>query len=640
MPRPFAVIGFTVFFTIALLYNSDTGAIAGVLLTFAAALVISLFITEARNQRVLPCAFASGILACILLIAEINFHYLPVVEYDGKTCSMTVQLTDYPEHRYGNYYFDAKALEIDGEESDIKLRLVFSSLPDAEPYDTLEGDFTFYVLGSSSKDYLASNKARGVFIGAYPMNGEYTVNHIPETEKPFAKTIVNIREAIKKSVSKAVVGDSGAIATALLIGDKSNLSPEILNYFRMSGITHIICVSGFHLSLWAMVILEILKFFRINERIASIIAALGVVAFMLVAGMTYSVIRSGVMMLIYLLANVLCKSRDSLNSLGFSFVVLTLYNPFSMGSVGLQLSALSTLGLILYSQHIKPKIMSRLDKIRNGFISEAAENLINAAMIPAAATAFTLPVSMGLYNEFNFAVVLSNIIAVPVASVCMVSGALAGAWTKLFESSINIFTHIAQVFGDLLISIARVFSRFDLLTFRADEDSHRILISGIFMVVAFVVLMAYSGKNLYKIACMLCSVIFTTGLIFSSVSRDSETRLNVIDVGNGTAVIVSKNGENLLFGCGGTEFLGDERISEEIMHCGYRINSLFIPDSDEDVSAYLNDILLEYRPEKIYCGDLPSGSDLLLKRTEIYDFGMHAQTENFSVKSISFGETD
>ncbi|MBQ2847973.1 MAG: ComEC/Rec2 family competence protein [Clostridia bacterium] len=640
MPRPFAVIGFTVFFTIALLYNSDTGAIAGVLLAFAAALVISLFVTEARNQRVLPCAFASGILACILLIAEINFHYLPAVEYDGKTCGMTVQLTDYPEHRYGNYYFNAKALEIDGEESRLKIRLVFSSLPDAEPYDTLEGDFTFYVLGSSSEDYLASNKARGVFIGAYPMNGEYTVNNISEKEKPFAKRVVDVREAIKKSVSRAVTGDSGALATALLIGDKSDMSPDILNYFRMSGITHIICVSGFHLSLWAMVILEILKFFRVNERIASIIAVLGVVAFMLVAGMTYSVIRSGVMMLLYLLANVLWKNRDSLNSLGFSLVVIALYNPFAMGSVGLQLSALSTFGLILYLQYVKPKIKQKFDKISNSYFAEIADSLINAAMIPAAATAFTLPISMGLYDEFNFAVILSNIVAVPIAFVCIISGALAGVSAKIFESSINIFSHVAQAFGDFLISIARVFSRFDLLTFRADEDSHRILICGIFLIVAVAVLMAYSGKNLYKFACMLCAVIFTTGLIFSSVSRDSETRLNVIDVGNGTAVIVSKNGENLLFGCGGTEFLGAERISEEIKHCGYKINYLFIPDSDENASGYLNDILLEYRPEKIYCGDLPSGSDLLLKRTDIYDFGIHAQTENFSVKSITVEKSD
>lgn len=640
MPRPFAVIGFTVFFTIALLFNSETGVITGTLIVFAVALVISLFITEARKQKVLPCAFASGLLACVLLLAELNFYYLPAVEYNGKTCNVTVQLTDYPDYRYGNYYYSAKAVSIDGEETNLKMRLVFSSLPDAEPYDLVEGEFTFYVLGSSSEEYLASNKANGVFVGAYPLSGKYTVESIPENEKPFAKTVVDIREAIKNAVHRAVPGDSGALATALIIGDKSNLSSEILSDFRLSGITHIICVSGFHLSLCAMFILAVLKMLRVNERLASFITAFAVIMFMLIAGMTYSVIRSGIMMLLYLLANILWKKKDSLNSLGFSLVVIAIYNPFAMGSAGLQLSALSTLGLILYSQHLRPKIDLIIRKIDNVYLSDVLISFIDAVTVPIAATAFTLPVSMSIYNEFNFAVFVSNVIAVPIASLCILLSAAASLWGIGFEGNFNLFGAAAEISGSLLIKISKVFSELDLLTFRADSDSSGILIGGIFLVCAMAVLMAYSGKNLYKIAVSLCGVMFVFGLMFLSVSRESETRINIVDVGNGTAVLASKNGENILFGCGGTEFLGAERISDEIDKSGGSLDSIFVPDDGDYSASYFIKTLMQFKPDKVYCDELPYGSELLLTQSEVHGISETVQTENFSFRYIMCGSAE
>lgn len=635
MPRPFAVIGFTVFFTIALLYNSDAGAITGALVAFVIALVISLFITEARKQRVLPCALASGFLACVILLAELNFSYLPAMNYSGKTCNVSAELTDYPEYLYGNYYYDAKAVEIGGEKTELKLRLVFSSLPDAEPYDIVESDFTFYVLGSSSEEYLASNKAKGVFVGAYPVSGEYSVINIPEDKKPFAKKIVDIREAIKYAVHRAVPGDCGALATALLIGDRSNLSSGIISDFRLSGLTHIICVSGFHLSLCANFLLALLEKMRIRDRLASVITSAAVIMFMLIAGMTYSVVRSGIMMLIYLLANVLRKSRDSLNSLGFSLLAIAIYNPFAMGSVSLQLSALSTLGIILYSQYVKPLIDKKIRKTDNVYLADVLSSFIGAVMIPVSATAFTLPVVMNIYSEFNFAVYASNILAVPISSVCILLSACAALWGVVFNGNFNILATGAEVFCRLLIIISQVFADFDLLTFRADDDTGAVIVCGVFMLCAMAVFMAYSGKSFIKLTCILCAVVFTFGLMFASVSRDCETRITVTDVGNGTAVFASKNGENVLIGCGGTDYLGAEKIRRVAEKHGNRTDLMIIPDAEESSVSYLNKTLLYSVPDTVYCGALPHGSVLLLGSSNVNKINGSFGSENFDFNYFS-----
>lgn len=632
MPRPFAVIGFTVFFIIALLYNSEIGAIVFALTVFAVALVVSLFFPEVRKQKVLPCALASGILACILLLSELNYYYLPAISYDQKTCEATLQLTDYPVYRYGKYYFDARAVELDGENTDLKMRMVTSNLPDAEPYDIVKGEFKLYALGSSSEENLASNKANGVFLGAYPVNGVCSVINIPENEKPFMKKIVDVRRAIKKSVHRAVPGDSGALATALLIGDRNEISAETDNNFRLSGITHIICVSGFHLSLCSSFILLILKTLRLNDKIASLITAIAVILFMFIAGMTYSVMRSGIMVLLYLIANMLFKKRDSLNSLGFSLVVISIYNPFAMGSAGLQLSVLSTLGIILYSQYIKSNISKHICRQKNEYLGELILSIIDPILISASATAFTLPVSVNIYNEFNFAVYISNILAVPIASVCILLSAGAAFWVAIFGDKFNFLGLSANTFCKLLNKISDVFADFDLLTFRVDGDSWSILLCGILLLCSMAVFMAFFGKNLYKTACALCAVMFTFGIMFSGVSRESETRINIIDVGNGTAVLASKNGENILIGCGGTEFLGAFRVIDETNNYGGKLNYLVVPSADEYSSAYLNEVLQSIRPENIICDELPYGSELLLEKSNVCSVDGYFATEEFGFR--------
>ncbi|MBQ2904522.1 MAG: ComEC/Rec2 family competence protein [Clostridia bacterium] len=630
MPRPFAVIGFTVFFIISLFFNYDTGAITAALCVFAVALVISVFITEARKNRVFPCAFATGVIACLLLLSELNFNYIPAVDYAGKTCKTTLLLTDYPEQNYGNYYYDAEALTVDGEKSGVKLRVVFSSLPDAEPYDIVEGNFTFYVLGATSEEFLASNKAKGVFIGAYPHEGEYSVKNIPESEKPFSKTVVDIRKVIKNAVHRAVPGESGALATALLIGDRNDLSSGLLSDFRLSGMTHIICVSGFHLSLCAHFILGLLKKMKIGERISSSITAFAVAGFMLIAGMTYSVVRSGIMMLLYLLSNILHKKRDSLNSLGFALTVIALFNPFAMGSVGLQLSALSTLGLIMYSQYVKPKIDERFKKSDNIFITDILHSFIGAVMIPVSATAFTVPVLMKIYYEFNFAVYASNMLAVPIASLCIIFSAAAAVCGTVFGENFDFPGNLADFLCSLLIRISRFFADFDLLTFRADSDTAAVIVCGVLMLCFMSLFMAYFGKKLPGLTCALCAVIFTFGLMFSSVSRESETRLNILDVGNGTAVLASKNGENILIGCGGTEFFGSKTIADTIQKYGNSVDCMIVPSSDEYSSSYLIDTLLFTKPETLYYGTLPHGSMHLLAESRVFELNKQIESDNFN----------
>lgn len=634
MPRPFAVIGFTVFFTIALLYNTETGVTAAALAAYAVALVVALFAGRARRGRVLPCAFASGALACVLLLANTSFSYLPAAAYSGKTCDITAILTSEAELEYGNFYYTARTKQIDGEDADLKLRLNFSSHPDAEPYDEISGKFNFYIPGASSEEFLSSNKANGVFIAAYPVSDSYEVRVVPEAEKPIGKTIIDIRNAVKNAIYRVLPDERGALAVALIIGDKSGLSAETLNNFRTAGISHVICVSGFHLSLWSMLIFEFLRKLKLGEKLSSVICAFAVVGFMLVSGLTYSVVRAGIMMLVFLLGNVIMRKRDSLNSLGFALTAIALFNPYAMGSVSLQLSALATLGIILYSQNFALQIESKFERIKHKLPRKALKGIVSTFAVTVAATAFTLPVSLNIYGGFNFAVFAANLVAVPLAGLCMVLcslGALVGC------VPMNLF-NMPAVFGgalsEFLIFFARKIADFDLLSFRVESDESAVIICAVLSVCLFAVIMAYFGKAMPRLACAISAAVFTVTLLFFSLLEQRLTKIRVADCGNGTSVVFSSGGENLLIGCGGTEYLGAMNICNAVNSSGGKIDAVIIPDADDYSTAYLNKVLAEYRPVQIHCGELPNGSSLLLNNTEKHVFGNDFETENFSVKFV------
>lgn len=631
MPRPFAVIGFTVFFTVALLYNYETGVTIAALAVFSVALVLALLIKSIRDGRVIPCSLASAVLACLLLNSAYNFSYLPAVSYAGKTCDISATLISEPEFEYGNCYYVAKAKSIDSENVDLKLRLTFSSVPDAEPYDEIHGKFTFYIPGASNNISLSANKSNGIFVAAYPFDNDYKVVFANESKKTFGKIIIDIRTAIKDAVYRILPNENGALAVALLIGDKSGLSSDILNDFSFIGISHIICVSGYHLSLWSMLVFELLRKTRIGDRIASALCSVAVIFIMFISGMTYSVIRAGIMMLVYLASNVVLRKRDSLNSLGFSLMLIAVFNPFAMGSASLQLSALATVGIILYSESFASKIEFLIDRISNKSLMRLFRFVVSTVMITFAATSFTLPVSLSLFNRFNFAVFAANFIVVPLSGLCMVLcaiGSLIGCFTT---SIINIPAYFGGLISKFLIEFSDKFAEFKLFSFNIETDETSLIVLSVFLICIFALLLAYYGKSYPKLTCIICSAVFVFSILNFSIRDKAITKLRVVDCGNGTSVIISKNNESILLGCGGTEFLGSYNVCNSVYETGNELKAIILPDSEEKSSAFLNDILTEFRPSELYCESLPSGSSLLLNGVKINDYYTQINLENFNI---------
>ena len=588
-------------------------------------------IRKIRKAKIFTVAAVSGLLSCVLLICSNNFVYQPVASFAGRTCDLTAVITSESEMNYGNYYYDARVTEIDGQTADFGIRLTFSSPPEADAYDSVSGRFFLYLPGSSSSELISANKAKGIYIAAYPDGEGYSV--IGNDGGNFiGRKIIELRNIIKSAVYRILPNEYGGLAVALILGDKSGISRETLSDFNAVGITHLICVSGLHLSLWSMLVLNIFRKTGLNEKLAAVISAVFVVLFMLVAGMSHSVVRSGIMMLVYLFSILISRRSDSLNSLGFAITVIALVNPFSIGAAGLQLSVLSCLGLILYAQLLRPKIDELLDKIKNRILREAIRLALSAFSVTAAASAFTLPVTLQLYGSFNFAVFAANFLCVTAAGICMVLCMLGAIFGALLPDVFNALGFFGGLFCKYILAVSEFISRFDFLTFRMEQDKALLLICGMLLLSALAVLISYFGKAKPIMSVVLCATVFCTGLLVFSSGEREETRIRVIDVGNGTSVLMDFNGDTVLFGCGGTLYSGSYDTVRAIENTG-GLDYLVIPDDEKSNSSFAVNVLKSTEPKAVSFDTLPSGAELLLGGIETYSSEELCFSDNIEISS-------
>lgn len=617
MKRPFAVIGFTVFFTGAFLFDKETGVTAAALAVFAVALVVALFSKKIREAKIMPLCAVSGAVTCVLLIVTNTFVLAPAAAYAGGAHRLKAQITDEVSIRYGKYYFDATSVTIDGKSVKTDLRLVFSTPPDIKPYDCVEGDFAFYQPGDNDEKYLNANRAKGLFLGAYPLSEDYVITETPDSEKPLAFKLIGIRNKIKRAIYNVYPDENGALAVAMILGDKSEISSETYDYLREAGIVHLICVSGLHLTLWASMTLAFLRSIGLREKLACVIAAVGVVFFMALTGFSYSVLRAGIMMLVYFASKFALRDPDSINSLGFSVTVIALISPYSMASASLQLSVLATLGILCANEFLLPEMQKIYDKISLDELRNVIKSALNALIITLSATLFIQPVMLKVSGGFSFAGIISNLVVTPFASGAMVAGALSAGAGKVLPPELNFFEEIGKTFLQYIVKVSEFIASKVYLSFTVDEDAAAAVLCIVFLFAAIMVLIACVYKPApLAMSIAVCAVFMVSVVAFATMQKN-ETKIRIVDTGNGVSVFVTRGEENVLVGCGGTSYTGESAVIYAQRQTN-DIDCLVLPSADKTSSAYAVEVLEECNVESVYCDALPENAALLMNDKEIY----------------------
>lgn len=402
-------------------------------------------------------------------------------------------------------------------------------------------------------DYPAYLASQGIFLEGW------TQEPVEALATPHGSRILaavfRVRALLLQRIDAAMPAAEAGLLKATVLGDRSGLTPEMNRAFLDSGTFHILAISGLNVSLLAGGLFAMLRLARASPRLAACASAILVTFYAALAGASASVIRAAVMADVYLLAIVLDRRGDLLNSLALSALAILWWNPRFLQDVGFQLTFLATLGIILVVPRCERGLASVWRPLRW---------VIESVAITVAATAITLPILATTFNRVSPVGLLANIPIVPLSGLITGLGTAACALFLLIPAG---FTGLNQVNGwlvDLLFWLAGWFADWPWSSVRVFTPTGAMLVTyyaAVAMLLwAFPVVPAMGGRGRSRrwaawgaVACCLGLGGAVLWLLYPP-EKGAAVRVTFLDVGQGEAIFLEAPGQGrMLVDAGGTQ---------------------------------------------------------------------------------------
>jgi competence protein ComEC len=292
-------------------------------------------------------------------------------------------------------------------------------------------------------DYPAYLAGQGIFLEGWTREPPELKESEPDSL--LLAALFRARGTILRRLDERLPSGQAALLKAMVLGDRSGLTPEMLQAFLGSGTYHILAISGLNVSLLAGVAFGLLRLGRVPARLAALCALLLVTAYAGLAGAGASVVRAAIMADVYLLAIVLDRRVSLLNSLALAALLLLWWSPRFLFEVGFQLTFLATLGIVL----VVPACDRRLAPWPWG-----VRYVLASLVISLAATVMTAPVLASAFNRLTPAGLLANLPVVPLSGLVTALGLAAGGGLWLFPGGLPWLTEGSGVVAELLFRVA------------------------------------------------------------------------------------------------------------------------------------------------------------------------------------------
>ena len=246
------------------------------------------------------------------------------------------------------------------------------------------------------------------------------------------------------------------LVPGLALGDSSALTPELADQMKSAGLTHLIAVSGTNVTLLIVIVLAIMRKFRVSRNGQYFVTLIALLAFVVLVRPQPSVLRATVMGLVALLATYSKSNKSPVPALGVAVIVLIAVDPWLAVSFGFALSVAATAGLILWVNRIQLFLDRNIPKRIPLWI-------IQTLAVTIAAQFSVFPILVALGSSISLSSIPANMLAVPLAGPAMVIGLLAAIVSPFSQSLGVAFAWVAGLFAQLIALVAQNCAKIDWL---------------------------------------------------------------------------------------------------------------------------------------------------------------------------------
>ncbi len=336
------------------------------------------------------------------------------------------------------------------------------------------------------------------------------------------------RNYLSSEIDYLAPGREGKLMKALIFGDKSGMDDEVIGYFSKSGISHIISVSGFHLAVVCGIVFYLLKTMKLGKIPRFIISEIFIFSFAALAGFSFSVVRSGIMMTVFLLGDLIKRRQDILSSLGTALILLTITMPFAIRNTSLLLSVTGVFGIGVVAPYFTKGIN----------FGKSIDKPLKTLIYSAVCSLTTLPFVLLTFREVSVISPISNLLLVPLCSVILILGIIVvlTMGIKMISSPLIIFGGIVS---ELVIFITELLSSISFSTVSFEYDVIVVVVFVLFAIVSLSVFIFKSRKFALMTIMISVSFIIISHLCIDILSKDNISV--TVFTGKYSSVVIEKS---------------------------------------------------------------------------------------------------
>lgn len=268
--------------------------------------------------------------------------------------------------------------------------------------------------GFDYRTYLAHQGIHATLFVRRPADW-HIVNETGRGGSPFRKLAYAFRAAVFRHTRTGFSPEQGEVLNGILLGERTNLSPELRDDFERTGTTHILATAGLHVGLVMAMLVGLFRVLRLSRRPALLLTSLCLILYIPMTGERVAMTRAAIMALIYLGGILLEREPYLPNTLSLAALVLLVGSPQNLFDAGFQLS----FGIVITVAVLGPW-MQRLrdavpmDRLRSERLRALLRFLLDLFLIACAAQIGALPLVAYYFHAISLIGVVANLLIVPV----------------------------------------------------------------------------------------------------------------------------------------------------------------------------------------------------------------------------------
>lgn len=242
----------------------------------------------------------------------------------------------------------------------------------------------------------------------------------------FFRTSYNFVNHFENSLNQILTEPHSSLAAGLILGIKRNIPDSLMNSFQTVGLTHIIALSGYNISVILVIFTSFLVVYLGRKKIF-FYGIFFIIFFVFITGASQSIVRAAIVSILLLFARTIGRKADQANLILFSAFIMVLFNPYVITKdIGFQLSFSAFAGLVYLSEPIKSFLEKR--KIP-GFISNPLSETLSAQLA-------VLPLIFFYFRQVSLIAPISNILVLWTIPLAMFLSFVSG-FVGLFSVTIG-----------------------------------------------------------------------------------------------------------------------------------------------------------------------------------------------------------